>query len=763
MFGRPVRDDASVASPDGMRAHAPEPAPAISARLALELLNRAGTMLTGSLPYDETLQRVVQLAVPDAADWCAVLVLEEDGTEREITSRHPDPDIEAVLLEIRRRRRRHRGASESLAVLETGRPVLATDVTGAPAPDVEPGELAVLERLAPRSYMLVPLRARGRTLGALTMLSTTPGRHYTASDLAFAETIAGRFGLAIDNARLKEAAGRSEGLLDTLFSTAPVGLAFVDLERRYVRINEALAAINGSSVEEHIGRTLEDVLGPVAAPVLAAHRTVVETGEPVLDQEVSGQLPGTPGETRHWVSSFTPVRGLDGELLGVGVVVIDITERRRLLEQQRELLEAERAARARADFLARAGEMLDASLDYEQTLRNVAEFAVPEIADWCGIRIVDSDGHPAPVATAHADPDRRALAQEYERRFPPDPAAPGGTPAVLRTAVSQFVPVITDEMLAAGVPDPEQLAMVRRLQLRSIIIAPLSARRRTFGTLTLAMAESGRLFGEDDVQLAEELARRAGVAIENARLYTERSRIAHTLQARLLPERLPAIPGARLAARYRAAGELNEVGGDFYDVFPRGEGEWALVVGDVSGKGAEGAAVTALARYTLRAAALDPGPPSHALRRLNAAMLSESGISEFVTVVLAYVAEREDGMHVRLALGGHPSPMVLHPDGRVEDPAPFGAILGVVADPPLPDSDIVLAPGDTMVMYTDGVTEAGPRRAPLGEKGLRALLSRHAGAAPKRLLELVESAAVTADTGEPRDDIALLAIAVDGA
>jgi serine phosphatase RsbU (regulator of sigma subunit) len=254
------------------------------------------------------------------------------------------------------------------------------------------------------------------------------------------------------------------------------------------------------------------------------------------------------------------------------------------------------------------------------------------------------------------------------------------------------------------------------------------------------------------------------VAIDNARLYTERSRIAHTLQAKLLPDRLPAIPRTRLAARYRAAGELNEVGGDFYDVFARPGGGWALLVGDVSGKGAEGAAVTALARYTLRAAALEPGPPSRALRRLNAAILAEAEITEFVTVVLAYATPAPDGsLRVNVALGGHPPPLVLHPDGRVEDPGRFGAILGVIPDPPLPDRDFVLQPGDTMVLYTDGVTEAGPRTAPIGEDGLAELLRAHAGAGPERLLDAVEEAVVSAQPGEPRDDIALLAIAVDDA
>jgi serine phosphatase RsbU (regulator of sigma subunit) len=515
--------------------------------------------------------------------------------------------------------------------------------------------------------------------------------------------------------------------------------------------------MNGVSVEDHLGRTVEEVLGAEGVAVADAHRAVIAGGVPILEREISGRPSWAPDEVRHWVSSFTPVRGLSGDLLGVGVVVIDNTERRRLLE-------AERAGRVRADFLARAGLLLDASLDYEETLGNVADIAVPEIADWCSIRIVDAERRLQPVATAHADPERLALAREYERRFPVDADDPGGGAGVARTGVTRVVPEITDAMLARAITDPEQLAMIRALGLRSVIIAPLVARRRTFGTLTLASAESGRLFGDDDVRLAEELARRAGVAIDNARLYTERSRIAHTLQAKLLPDRLPAIPRTRLAARYRAAGELNEVGGDFYDVFARPGGGWALLVGDVSGKGAEGAAVTALARYTLRAAALEPGPPSRALRRLNAAMIAEAETTEFVTVVLAYVTPAPDGsLRVMVALGGHPPPLVLHPDGRVEDPGRFGAILGVIPDPPLPDREFTLQPGDTMVLYTDGVTEAGPRTAPLGEAGLAALLRAHVGAGPERLLDAVEEAVVSAQPGEPRDDIALLAIAVDSA
>jgi serine phosphatase RsbU (regulator of sigma subunit) len=361
----------------------------------------------------------------------------------------------------------------------------------------------------------------------------------------------------------------------------------------------------------------------------------------------------------------------------------------------------------------------------------------------------------------HRDPDRVALAHELNRRFPPVPDAPTGTPKVARTGVTEFVPEITEAMLA-GIADPERRRLVRGLGLRSIIIAPLRARGRTFGTLTLAHAESGRRFDASDVQLAEELAHRAGVAIENARLYTERSRIAHLLQVKLLPERLPEIPGARVAARYRAAGELNEVGGDFYDVFARSAAEWALVVGDVSGKGAEAAAITALARYTLRAAALEPGPPSVALRRLNQAMLAHDDSSQFATVVLAYAAAAPDGgMQVRLALGGHPPALVLRAqDASVEALGAFGTILGATPEAVLSDVALRLAPGDVLVLYTDGVTEAGSRVHPFGQLGLERLLISLAGAPPDVVVGAVEQAVVDAQPGEPRDDIAVVALSV---
>ncbi|MDP9346544.1 MAG: SpoIIE family protein phosphatase [Actinomycetota bacterium] len=601
----------------------------VTAREVFEFFSRAGMVLAGSLDLEETLARVVDLVVPEVADWCGLLLVAEEGAEREITSRHPDPELEEMIVVMRRRRRTNPETSESLRVIATGESILATDVRGIAVPDATEEQRVKMARLAARSYMIVPFVVRGRAIGSLTLLSTREGRHYAAADLVFAESLGERVALAIENARLYEA------------------------------VHAALAR--------------------------------------------------------------------------------------------------EREGRLRADFLANAGAMLDASLDYEQTLANVAQIAVPEIADWCAVSVIDESGSLREVAAAHVDPAKRAIARELNERFPTPPDADTGAPGVARSGRTEYIPEISDELIVASVRHPDQLDLVRRLELRSLVTAPLIARGRTLGAITLASAESRRLFEDADVQLAEELARRAGVAIDNARLYTERTRIAHTLQARLLPERLPEIPNTQIAARYRAAGELNEVGGDFYDVFARSSSEWAMVVGDVSGKGAEAAAITALARYTLRAVAMEELSPSQALLRLNQAMLTD-GSSQFATVVLAYVAQAPDGLRIRLSLGGHPPPLLLRADGEVEAAGTFGGLLGLLEAPRLHDTTAALAPGDVMLLYTDGVTEAGPRDAPFGQSGLASLLQGLAGREPQRVVDAVESAAVGAQSGEPRDDIALLAL-----
>ena len=218
--------------------------PVVSPEQALEFVASASALLARTLDYETTLREVARLAVPDIADWCGVLLVDSGDGERELSSGYDDPALEAVLLEIRRRRREAADASESRRVAESGEPILASDVRATIDDNIEAGERELVERLAPKSYMIVPLAARGRALGSMTLLSTRAGRHYAESDLAFAAALAQRCALAIDNARLHDRAERSLTLLDTVFSTAPVGLALVDRDLRFVRVNETFAAFN---------------------------------------------------------------------------------------------------------------------------------------------------------------------------------------------------------------------------------------------------------------------------------------------------------------------------------------------------------------------------------------------------------------------------------------------------------------------------------------------------------------------------------------
>ena len=218
--------------------------------------------------------------------------------------------------------------------------------------------------------------------------------------------------------------------------------------------------------------------------------------------------------------------------------------------------------------------------------------------------------------------------------------------------------------------------------MTSAMMVPMRVRDRVFGVISFVSAESGRRFSDADLRLAEDLALRAGTAVENARLYRARTTIARTLQASLLPPVLPEVPGVEAGALYRPAGEEHEVGGDFYDLFATTEDHWFAVIGDVCGKGAEAAAVTALARYTIRAAAAQRSSPAAILRWVNQAMLRE-GSSRFCTIAVAHLDRSRATTRLTVSVGGHPAPLVLRADGSVEEAGAGGTLIGLVEDPKL--------------------------------------------------------------------------------
>jgi serine phosphatase RsbU (regulator of sigma subunit) len=381
-------------------------------------------------------------------------------------------------------------------------------------------------------------------------------------------------------------------------------------------------------------------------------------------------------------------------------------------------------------------------------------------SDGCIVELADADGHLVPVAMANRDVDQVALMRELREQYPAEQDARRGVGHVFRTGDSELYAELDPAGLREGVPEDRQLEMLEALGVRSLMIVPMSTGGRRLGTIAFALSDSARRYDRADLSVAEELARRAAVAIDNARLYRERSYIARTLQESLLPPELPEVAGVEVAAKFHPAGEAFEVGGDFYDVFDTSHG-WSVVMGDVCGKGADAAAVTALARYTLRTLGIQETSPAEVLRKLNDALLRQRADRRFCTVAYASLQVNGGGSaEVCLSSGGHPLPYVLRADGRVETVGEPGTLLGVLPDVRLSDTSVRLGRGDVMVLYTDGVTEARGPDGMFGADRLASVLASCAGLDAKSVAARIESAALEIQEGHPRDDIAILAVRI---
>jgi PAS domain S-box-containing protein len=534
------------------------------------------------------------------------------------------------------------------------------------------------------------------------------------------------------------------GVADAVTAQAPDGrLLFANdaaLELLGFDSFEELQAAPGDWMRDRFD-ILDETGNPIPTEELPGRRALA--GENGAEAVVRFRLRAT-GEERWSAVKATPMLDEDGFVTMAINVIEDITTHKR----------AERAQR----FLADSSALLGASLEPTDVLGQVATLAVPEIADWVAVHMPGESGIEL-VALAHRDPELVKQAEALDRQMPTRADAPRGVANVLRTGKSELYPDIP-QLVPETEDERARVQHVRAFGMRSALVVPMVARGRTLGAMTLATDKSGRRFDESDLDLAEELARRCGMAVDNARLFAERAYIARTLQQSLLPAELPDIPGIEAAARFRPTGQGNEVGGDFYDLFESGGRGWTVVMGDVCGKGPDAAAVTALARYTLRAAAMRERLPSRSLALLNEAMLRQRDDRRFCTVAYAYLEPMSEGARIGFASGGHPLPLLLRADGSVQTVGEPGSLLGVLPDPTFEDRSLSLAPGDALVFYTDGVIEGRGSNGPLDEVGLAQLVASCAGDGADSIAARVEDAAVAAQDGSPRDDIAVLVLRV---
>jgi serine phosphatase RsbU (regulator of sigma subunit) len=528
--------------------------------------------------------------------------------------------------------------------------------------------------------------------------------------------------------------------LDAIFRQDEVGVAIWDTGLRYLRVNGALAAMNGRPAEEHIGRHVTDVLPGLGPEIVALLEDVMATGRSTRDIELGG-------DGGSWLATYYPLFEPGGTLVGCAGLIRDVTGRKRA-----ETLLARREREA--SFLAEASAELAESLDFAATLRTAARLAVPALADWCAIDIVEGAGTVHRAAVAHRERDKEPLLWVLTKAYP---AGPGGLVASPRSS-RELAPDLPDSYLATVADDDEHLRLMRAVGMHSLMTVPLRARGRTFGALTLVAASPERRLDARDVELAENLATRAALAADNARLFGEREYISRTLQRSLLPPRLPDVPGVELAARYRPAGDAGDVGGDFYDVFPTTDGQWGLAIGDVAGKGPDAAAVTALARHTLHVAAAYEERPGRVLKALNDALIEDTPRT-LLTAVYARLTAGPPAT-IEVACGGHPLPLIVRRDGRVEGAGLPGTLLGFEDEPDIFEREHALEPGDALVLYTDGVIESRPIDRALGTGGLAELLEHAGGWSAEALAELIEGAVEERSEGRQNDDVAILVVRV---
>lgn len=571
--------------------------------------------------------------------------------------------------------------------------------------------------------------------------------------------------------RIEEVLRESEERFRATFEHAAVGAAQVGIDGRWLRVNRRLCEIVGYSEDELRARTFQEI----------THPDDLEEDLELTRKMLAGELQTYTLEKRYirkdgsgvWVNlTVSLVRDASGEPGYFIAVVEDISERKKAEEERDMLLVREQLARAEAvaarrrlALLAAAGPTLSASLDYEETLEGITRLVVPELADWCLLDIVEEDGRVNQLAFVHADPQKENLLRKLleHRRF--GERDPGGVAEVLRTGRSLLLADVSGPILQDRAVSAEQLEVLRELKPRSAMSVPLLARGRILGAITLVSSGPEPRYDEEDLLLAENLAYRCALAVDNARLYRDRSEIARILQRSLLPPHLPEPPGVEVGAEYLPVGEANEVGGDFYDLINIAEDGWVAVIGDARGKGAEAAAVTALVRYTIRAVTLKVDRPSEVLTALNEAMLQQLPEDRFCTVACVRL-EPEDGspgVGLDVSRAGHPPPLVVRPDGSVEEVGCSGRVLGVFPDAELQDTPLRLMPGEVLVLYTDGVTEArSPDGEFFGEERLRALLRSCAGLEAGAFASRIKGVVLEFQEGYPRDDLAILVLRVRG-
>ncbi|MCX5193496.1 SpoIIE family protein phosphatase [Streptomyces sp. NBC_00249] len=591
-----------------------------------------------------------------------------------------------------------------------------------------------------------------------TVVGTLPVRHRDGHQVPMEMWIVpaadpqGRTGAMLIAVETSEVLHMRDSLaaLQSLFTQSPIGLATLGPDLRFLRVNDALARMNGVPAAEHLGRRLTEVVpGVNAAALEATMRKVLECGSAVVDVRRTGRTPADPEHDRTWSCSYAPLLDGSGRRLGLIASLIDITE------GQRAQLEAERA-RTRFDLLAEAGTRIGTTLDLRQTAQEIVDLLVPELADSADVQLLEAVLEPD-EAGASTHGVLRRLAAAF-----PDPFAPTSRLKAGQTfripAGTAYEQVIKDgvpmNLYSADVPalitDPRADALRAYLAtLGSARMVPLVARGKVLGAVAVTRLRGREPFDAQDCVLVDELVARAALNIDNARMYTTQRQAALTLQRSLTNSALPEVPGLELTGRYLPASD-HDVGGDWFDVIQLPRGRTGLVIGDVMGHGIHAAAVMGQLRTAVRTLARQDVPPVRMMRALDE-VVADLGEDEMATCVYA-VHDPATGSCV-IARAGHPPPAVAGADGSVTFlQGPPGPPLGTGRRDDWRAEELPLPPGSLLALYTDGLIECRDRDLDEGMERLARALRQ----ASRPLEELVEEILDQLLPSAAQDDVAVL-------
>lgn len=718
----------------------------------LQLLADAGAILASSLDFEVTLRQIAELTVPKWAWLCVIDLLSPDGTIREAAVACADGE---VAFGLARMRELHpldpRGDHPVARVLRSGDSELLPDLTEQMMRGFAEGDehAKFMLEAGYQSAIVVPLTARDRVLGTMSVLRSGDQPPYDDRIVPLVRELAYRAGLALDNARLFSELQRTEQRFEAILSNLAEAVTVHDADGIMLYVNQAAIDLLGVGTRDELTS---------ARPGEVASRFIMfdEQGNQLnyLDMPGHRALAGE-GPSSMLVRSIRVATGLDRWLLVKASLLTDSVSGKLLAVNVIEDMTEVHHAAVSDRVLAEVSEVLASSLDYEATLQRSAEIAVEHIADWCGVSIADSDGWLHRVAVAHSDPEKAMMVRDLMLRWPDRSDSETGSGQVMQTGEPVLMNDIPQELIAASAHDDEHRELLLSLGMNSAMIVPISAAGRRIGALVMVNAESGRRMTDRDLALAYELGHRMGTAIENARLYTERSRIATTLEAALRPPDMPELSGWEVGSLYAPAGDVNEVGGDFYDVFEV-DGGMIVLIGDVTGHGAPAAKLTSLARYTLRTAAQLTRDPSVAIRQLNRVLLDQPDLS-LVTAICMYVKDGADGgATATIACAGHPPALIIR-DGEVSEVGEPSVLAGYSDTECWEGVEFEISSGDTLVLYTDGITDASSADDRYGEERLIACL-REAPTGPRDLLQCLAEDLKRFQLENQRDDIAALAL-----